>query len=279
VEAMKAIDRGGPVLIRAKIVLIFKGSGWLTGKPAIDDTKAVLQAVIASPYTSHMKQYRDIRRPQITDALVDTQDVGGLGPDPRGFIKDKDVWVVSDADMQGVVRSAMQRRPPQDGEQTYYMVIFSNFVIPVLSDKNLLNAEGYHGHFDDRSRMIVYGVVLNNASRTLDDIWASPGSLPAVFAHEVVEACTDPGPTTAFILDDNEELADLSDTRVVRLSSVQQDITLAAYWSQLLGSAVVPTSYSLRVFLGLSSATPGFLSAALPRGHGARSAVLSAFNQ
>jgi hypothetical protein len=120
--------------------------------------------------------------------------------------------------------------------------------------------------------------VLNNASRTLDDIWASRGSLPAVFGHEVVEACTDPGPTTAFILDNNEELADLSDTRVVRLPGVQQDITLAAYWSQLLGNAVVPTSYSLRVLLGLAAATSGFLSGALPRGQGARSAVLSAFN-
>jgi hypothetical protein len=274
---MKSVDGGGPVLSRAKIVLIFKGSGWLGGNPRINDAQTVLQAALASPYASHMKQYRDIRRPQIVDTLTDTSDVGGLGPDPRGFLTG-DVWVVSDADMQSVVRGALQSRPPRDDEQIYYMVLFSNNVIPVLSDKGLLNAEGYHSRLEDQGRSITYGVVLNNASNTLENIWRSVGSLPAVFGHEVVEACTDPGPTPGFSLDNGEELADLGQAKVVPVPGLQQSISIAAYWSELMGGPVVPTAYSMRVFLGLSHAQSGFVSGAFGRSQTVRSEVLAAFN-
>src|SRR5215468_2771016 len=108
---MKAIDGGGPLLTRAKIVLIFRGSGWANGIPSVDDAKKVFAAVLASPYPSHLIQYRDIRRPQIIDTVVDTSDFGSLGPDPRGVLS-TDVWRVSDSDIQGAVKSAFTNDPP-----------------------------------------------------------------------------------------------------------------------------------------------------------------------
>jgi hypothetical protein len=121
-------------------------------------------------------------------------------------------------------------------------------------------------------------VALNNADNKLENIWSSSGSLPTVFGHEVVEACIDPGPTPAFSLDNGVELADLSDARQVQVAGVSQKISLAAYWSELMGQAVVPTAYSLGVRLGLPHVESGFVSGAFPRGLTLRSAVLSAFS-
>jgi hypothetical protein len=182
-------------------------------------------------------------------------------PDPRGFITDADVWRVSDTDFQGAVRSALAKDPPREGEDTYYLVLFSHDPLPVFSDKANLNAEGYHSQLDDDGRTITYGAVLNWSANTVDNIWNSAGSLPAVFAHEVVEACTDPA--NGFRLDNGQELADLNDSRSVQLPGIPQPISLAAYWSQLAGVAVVPTSYSLRIAFGLSSSESRFFGGPL----------------
>jgi len=255
---MKAIDGGGSLLTRAKIVLILRGSGWISGNPSVGAAKNVLNAVLASPYAFHLIQYRGIRRPEITDTITDTTDFGSLGPDPRGFLNTP-VWRVSDDDIQNAVKSAMKRRPSLDGEDTYYFVIFSRDPLPVYSDKPGFQAEGYHFQFDDNGRKITYGTVLNWSANTLDNIWNSTGSLPAAFAHEVVEACTDPTTTTGFRLDNGDELADLDDARTdIQLPGIQQKISLAAYWSELSGMAVVPTGYSLRIGLDLKASDSAF---------------------
>jgi hypothetical protein len=252
---MKAVDGGGSLLTRAKIVLVLRGSGWISGNPPVGAVQSVLNAVLASPYAFHLIQYRGIRRPEITDTITDTTDFGSLGPDPRGFL-DTDVWRVSDGDIQNAVKSAMEKRPPQDGEDTYYFVIFSRDPLPVYSDPPGLQNEGYHSQFDNNGRKITYGTLLNWSANTLDNIWNSTGSLPAVFAHEVVEACTDPA--TGFRLDNGEELADLDDVRTVQLPGIQQKISLAAYWSELSGMAVVPMAYSLRIGLDLKASDSAF---------------------
>lgn len=272
---MKAVDGGGDLLVRAKIVLVFRGAGWIAGVPSVDETRRVLDAALASPYPSHMLQYRDIRRPQIVDFIVDTADFGSAGPDPRGFIKGADVWRVSDADIQAAVRAAIGRHPPRDGEATFYMVLFSKDPLPVYSDANLLNAEGYHAQFSNDGKTITYGTLLNWAGNTPANVWNSIGSLPAVFVHEVVEACTDPA--NGFRLDNGDELADLADARSVRLPGIVQDVSLAAYWSELFGEAVVPTAYSLRVAFGVPR-SQSFHLEGQPRGGGLRTAILAKFN-
>jgi hypothetical protein len=139
-----------------------------------------------------------------------------------------------------------------------------------------LNDEGYHSQFNDNGRSITYGTVLNWSGNTADNIWNSVGSLPAVFGHEVVEACTDPA--NGFRLDNGEELADLNDSRSVALPGIRQAISLAAYWSELSGMAVVPTSYSLRIAFGLRSSQSFFLGSAAPRGSAIRNSILAMFN-
>jgi hypothetical protein len=198
-----------------------------------------------------------------------------LGPDPRKFLP-TDVWRVSDSDFQNAVKSAFAKHPPREGEDTYYMVLFSHDPLAVFSDEANLNAEGYHSQFDDNGRKITYGAVPNWSANTADNIWNSIGSLPAVFAHEVVEACTDPA--NGFRLDNGEELADLNDARSVQLPGIPQKISLAAYWSELAGVAVVPTSYSLRIALGLRPSESLFFEGVQPRGSTVRNTILAKFN-
>src|SRR5579862_2197239 len=128
---MKAVDRRGSLLTRAKLILIFRGSGWTGGLPKVDDATTVFNAVTASPYFSFLTQYRGIRRPEIVQTITDPTDFGSLGPDPRGFLK-TDVWRVADADIQNAVKDAMKQRPPADGEDTYYLVFFSKDPLPVF---------------------------------------------------------------------------------------------------------------------------------------------------
>jgi hypothetical protein len=84
---MSIIDGGGPVVERAKAVLLFRGPGWNNGLPAATaDVVKMYSAVLASPYVSRLVQYRGIRRPTLVDNSTDASDIGHLGPDPRGFL-------------------------------------------------------------------------------------------------------------------------------------------------------------------------------------------------
>src|SRR5437016_716299 len=104
------IDGGGPVLQRAKIVLSFRGLGWLRGSISSSDVRRAFDAALASPYLSHLVQYRGIRRAETVFAIEDTRDLGKLGPDPRKFVAGN-IWLVSDEDIKNVTRVALRARP------------------------------------------------------------------------------------------------------------------------------------------------------------------------
>jgi hypothetical protein len=72
-----------------------------------------------------------------------------------------------------------------------------------------------------------------------------------VFAHELVEACTDPDVRTGFIVAPIGEICDTDRAEVpAQLPGFEHQIKLALYWSELVRDFVAPTSYSLRVALG-----------------------------
>ena len=87
---------------------------------------------------------------------------------------------------------------------------------PVLSDH--LDAGGFHKQFEHAGRTYAYGVVLNWSGNTADNIWQSSGSLPAVFAHELVEACSDPDGSTGYRLTPSQHAATPGENELERLT-------------------------------------------------------------
>lgn len=129
-----------------------------------------------------------------------------------------------------------------------YFAVVSQDPIPIVVEQ--LDASGYHQQFQEGDVTVRYGVLLHQAATKAEAAWLY---LPGVFTHELVETCSDPDAASGFLLtlDGNVvELADLDDTRPVRLPRFEHTVELAAYWSELERKAVAPTSYSLRVALG-----------------------------
>ena len=237
-------DQGGPILERAKVVLTFRGAGWLTGSISSSDVLRAFNAVLASPYLSHLVQYRGIRRAEIVLTIEDTRNLGTLGPDPRKFVAG-DIWLVRDEDIKNVARVALRTRPPENNEEVFYLTVVSQDPIPIVVEK--VNASGYHDTFDENGRTVLYGVLLHQSASRLDEAWHY---LPSVFTHELVEACTDPDVKSGFILNTVGELCDMNEERVVELPGLEHEIKLSVYWSELERKPVAPTTYSLRVALG-----------------------------
>ena len=140
------IDKGGPVLQRAKIVLSFRGSGWRTGSISSSEVRRAFEAVLASPYLSHLVQYRGIRRAEIVLTMEDTRDLGKVGPDPRKFVAGN-IWLLADEDIRNVARVALRARPPENNEEMFYLTVVSQDPIPIVVEE--VNASGYHNTFDE----------------------------------------------------------------------------------------------------------------------------------
>jgi hypothetical protein len=251
-------DGGGNVIVRAKVVLVFRGPGWNNGLPATTaDVIKMYSATLASPYLSRLVQYRGIRRPSLVDNSTDASDIGHLGPDPRGFLTTQVLLIDTAEIVQSVKNARKIGQRAQLGDDTLYLVIVSGDPLPVFSEAALNNAAGFHNHFtDDDGKNVTYGVSLNAAKNTEANTWNSRLGLPATLTHETVEALTDPDTSTGFRLDNNDEIADLNDVRTVQLPDFSRAVGLAAYFSDLESLAVVPTSYSFRVTFGLRPSTP-----------------------
>ena len=238
------VDRGGRVLERGKLFVRLRGAGWTTGAFTPDDANRSFKATLASPYLSSLVQYRGVRRTRMEDFQTDAANIGNLGPDPRHFVA-TDIWLIKDEDIQKIVVEMAKNRPPQEDGASLYMVAISQDPIPIVVEN--LNASGYHQSFNNGGRTLHYAVLLNISSNDVDHTWHF---LPGVFSHELVEACTDAEPPTGFAFTDGDEICDLNDERPVKLPGLEREVNLAAYWSDLEKTAVVPTGYSLRVALG-----------------------------
>jgi hypothetical protein len=229
---------------------------------------------VASPYLSHLIQSRGIRRAAVDDfSIDDNRDMGRLGPDPRKFVAGN-IWLISDEEIKQSVRIAMNARPPGATEQILYLVVVSQDPIPIVVEQQ--NASGYHNTFQENGSNVFYGVLLNQSAISADDAW---NYLPGVFAHELVEACTDPDVRTGFIVAPIGEICDTDRAEVpAQLPGFEHQIKLALYWSELVRDFVAPTSYSLLVALGkrLTESVPSVKS--LIQGGSIRNFILAGFN-
>ncbi|MCU1453214.1 MAG: hypothetical protein JWN46_1360 [Acidimicrobiales bacterium] len=291
-------DNGGRVLDRAKIVLIFRGPGWISGTPSSSAASTVFGQILASPFMSDLVQYRGIRRPVIVSTRVDTSSIGTVTDDPRHILSK--VTLVSDSEVRQAVIDAVNARPAPAGEQTLYMVLVSADPLPVYAEQN--NACGYHSAFQSKGTTLIYGTTLNWSARTAFDAWATSCGAPSIFVHEVAEAVTDPQgsgftlPSGTPLKDtDAGEICDIlapgggRDARIVAIPGVTVNaglVMLNAYWSELrlsgdandFSAHAVPTTYSLRVALraGVHTSVPSVRGSIT--GSSVRTAILSQFN-
>jgi hypothetical protein len=275
-------DGNGPVIDRPKVVLVFRGPGWVIPSPGVAgeiDEAAVAQAfraMLRSPYASELVQYRGIRRPTLVEMHTDTNPIGHLGPDPRGFLTTQ-VRLIDTSEIIDAVKSARKLGTMEPiGDAALYLVSVFTDPLPVFSQANLNNAMGFHDHFsDDAGKDVRYGCALAWTGNPAASLWNSSGGIPAVLSHEMVEACSDPDTSSGFHLDNGEEIGDINDVRGVQLPGITQTLGLAAYWSDLRGSGVVPNGYSLRITLGLrpTDKLPSLLAAV---GHGSLQAAMRA---
>jgi hypothetical protein len=272
------VDGSGPILERAKIVLSFQGAGWKDGLMPTSEVRRAFDAVLASPYMSHLVQYRGIRRPEIVLAIEDFTNLGTLGPDPRKFVAGN-IWLVTDDDVRNVARAAFKARPPAQGEQVFYLTVLSQSPIPIsLVD---IKAGGYHSSFPEGDGNIIYGLLLHVSTSTLDD---SQHLLPGIFCHETAEACSDPGPSPAFSVTNINsdggalEISDANRTVPAQVPGFKPETSLALYWSELERQLVAPTTYSLRVALGKRSHQAVPSVAALIHSHSIMQFILDGFN-
>jgi hypothetical protein len=242
----------GPVIERPKVVLVFRGPGWSNGAPAAADVKQVFSAILASPYASRLVQYGSVRRPTLVDTMTDTSLIGHLGADPRGFLTTQVLLIDTTETIQAVINARKNGGSKPVVDDALYLVIVSGDPQPIFSEPRLNNDGGFHEQFLDADGTTVrYGVVLNWSKNTLANIWNSGMCLPGTLTHEMVEASTDPDARTGYRLDNGDEIGDLNDVRAVQLPGITQTIGVAAYWSDLEGAGVAPTSYSFRVTFGL----------------------------
>ena len=266
------VDQGGPVLKRMKIVLSFRGSGWAIKTFTSTDALRAFEAVLSSPYLSHLVQYRGIRRAEIVFSSEDTNNLGKMAPDPRNFVTGN-IWLIADEEIKNVTRDAIKARPPVDNEEVFYLTVISQDPIPIVAEQ--VNASGYHNTFNEDGLTIFYGVLLHQSASTAEESWQY---LPSVFSHEVVEACTDPDVRSGFILNTVGELCDMDEDRIVLLPHLEHKIKLSVYWSELERSTVAPTLYSLRVALDKrpTEAIPSLKGAI--SGNSVREAILAGCN-
>jgi hypothetical protein len=257
---MKATKKdGGRVLERARITLVFLGDGWTAGLPSQADAEACFRSLLATPYMSYLAQY-GIRRAEIVGTITGPTSLGKLASDPRLDLPQ--VQLISDKDITDALGAEADAHPRPAGEETLYMAVISHQTQPVFSDH--LDAAGFHLQFEHAGRTYAYGAVPNWSGNTADNIWQSTGSLPATFAHELVEACSDPDGSTGYQLTPSQnaadpaenELSDYAGTAVLRLPGMTRDILLEGYWSNVHDAWVVPTGYSLRAALGQQAPQP-----------------------
>jgi hypothetical protein len=268
------VDQGGLVLERAKVVLSFCGFGWGTGSISTSDVRRAFSAVVASPYLSHLVQYRGIRRAEILGVSIeDTRNLGRLGPDPRKFVAG-DIWLLSDEDIKQAARTAMKVRPPEGDERVFYLVVVSQDPIPIVVERK--DDSGFHNTFEEDGRAVFYGVLLHQAASTADESWKY---LPGVFTHELVEASTDPDLRSGFIVNPIGEICDTAFEPIpVRVPGFEHEITLSLYWSELVRAFVAPTSYSLRIALGKRSTDAVANVKSLIQGNSVRNFIMAGLN-
>lgn len=219
--SVRFLDHHGPVLHAVQLHLIYWGSAWTaTGvvSPSPDQITTAMRTVMAGPYLTGLAQYRGIGGGVVRGSTVITMS------DPPERFTDEDVTSFLDAQLD-----AGSAPGPDPDNQTVYVV-----VMPTGIHSGDTTFVGEHNYYTRHGQRIHF-------------VWtADSGSLASatrIMSHEVVESATDPEGSAILGVSGTCspggwcEIADICPA-----TGVVDGITVEAYWSNLAGGCVVPTS-------------------------------------
>jgi hypothetical protein len=212
-------DKGGLVLQRVQVVLIFWGTAW-TQNP-IPSANAVINAIreiLGGGYMAKLSQYRGIQK----GTLVATDINGASSPNPQ----------FTDNEVTGMIQARIaNRNVPAPTANSLYVVLMPTTV----SSKDHPQFIGLHGTFSVGGTRTFFAWVMNDGTLNGNN------SLPRVFSHELAEACSDPDPNTPAITTTvpgvtGDEIGDVC----INCIAVVNNVARQAYWSQADGQCVLP---------------------------------------
>jgi hypothetical protein len=219
----KIVDQGGPVMANAKVQLIFWGD-WNNSSqnPSKDTIATAIQSIINSEYYSKLSQYRGIQKPAYLGSVVNN-----TSHLPNTFKDGAIEKAIVDSIQNG---SVPDFRSFAKG-QVMYMVIPTPGHIST-DTKN----DAFHDNFtyqgNDNGVYAVYSWYFNK-EKDLE-------SITRALAHEIAEACTNPGPHDAWIdpnvHSDANEIADFCQD----ISDTVNGVKVEGYWSNLDVGCVIP---------------------------------------
>jgi hypothetical protein len=216
----KIVDQGGPVMVNAKVQLIFWGD-WNDKSldPSKDTIATAIQKIISSEYYSKLSQYRGIQKPVYLGYVVTN-----ASPLPTRFRISAISKAIGDSIQNG---SVPDFRSFTNGQIMYIVVPTPGHVSTDEEGNAFHNNFKYKGN-DEGVYAVYYG------EKDLE-------SITRALAHEIAEACTNPVyRKKAFIDPDvdppDNEIADFCEKKVCTVNGV----IVEGYWSNLDGQCVIP---------------------------------------
>jgi hypothetical protein len=215
---VRFVDRGGPILNKADVYLLYWGKSWEptgTSYPTHDEITAAFRILIGGPYLGGLGQYRGIKPAVLRGSTV----VGSSDP-PRAFT-DEQVGDFLDAQFD----AGRVPEPDRDHRAVYVVVM------PVGAYA-AGGSTGEHIYYQRHGHRIPFAWTADSDSL---------GNTTVSLSHELVESITDPegsavlGVPGTCSQDGWCEIADICpDPRIV------DGVTAAPYWSNRAGACIAP---------------------------------------
>jgi hypothetical protein len=217
---VRFIDRGGPVLNKADVYLLYWGNTWTTSGtsyPTPDQITTAITTLLGGPYLSGLAQYRGIKPAALRGSTVITSS------DPPPAFTDEQVGDFLDTQLDaGLV-------PETDRDhQALYIVVLPVGAYPA-GDSHFVGA---HTYYERHGQRIAFAWTADSASLA---------TATQTITHELVESITDPEGSAvlgvAGTCHQNGwcEIADICpDPRIV------DGVTAEPYWSNLAGACIAP---------------------------------------
>lgn len=225
-------DKGGKILRKVVVELIFWGSAW-KGDPFIVEVTHAIATILTSPYMTELQQYRGILRGCLGDIVVVNSNVGSSNANPPSTFVHADVEkLISD------LIKAQKVQDPKSNDQLLYCVIFPTNHRYANPDHPGQILVGEHYSFSMNGVNVHYAWVIND--RTLN----SMNSIPKVFSHELVEACTNPdvGRGRAAFVIGNQEIGDVCNDKPTDTGFLN-GVYMQKYWSQRHRMCILPNQF------------------------------------
>jgi len=224
---------GGALIPNVRVELLFWGTAWTqpTTTPTAAQVVRAVQNILAGPYMSGIRQYA-VGFGTLRGTII------ALSDPPNPFSSDDWHNLIWDLIDQGTFPE-----PDDAGGRNLYL-----FITPPGTGYNQPGVGGAHGDPGDYDFPADYdrawaGFVLNDGN--IDTITTT-------LSHELVEACTDPegdGWTIDGRSPPTDEIGDVCQGTVSRVNG----IAVQGYWSRFDGACLIPTVFSLRRFLLMTS--------------------------